>query len=207
MYREIGRATFPAHRRGVDILGILSIVMLVGVTFSGIWQFFAHTPDPDWFAYVPDTGFTVAEKPPSGMRMVHDLFATGSGVLALAGSGWFAYRIAHGFPMLAVVAIVVSFFGALVGPTIQFTLLKLEGQSFDEVGPGYLQMFTGNLEYAVTDIHQIGPGTFQLLVLSHILTIPILVGFAWWSIRRAIDRRTAEIANAPNRSWILDMER
>jgi hypothetical protein len=48
---------------------------------------------------------------------------------------------------------------------------------------------------------EIGPTAFRLLVLSHIATVPILVGFGWWSLRRAIDRRYEELQNQPKRTW------
>lgn len=204
-YRDIGKATFPLHQRGLDIFGLLSITMLVGVSLTGAWQFFAHEPNPDWFEYVPDTGFSVARQPSVGMAQVHDLFGLGSGIVALVGTGWFAYRIAHRVPIASVVAFICIVFAMLTEALIRFNIIKIQGVALDQVGPGYTQLFTSELEYAVTDVGQAGATPFRLLVIAHVATIPILVGFAWWSILRTLDRRTQEIADAPERTWFKNL--
>lgn len=200
-YRDIGDATFPLHQRGLDIFGIASVTMLFGVTLTGIWQFFAHEPNPEWFEYTPNSGFSVDPEPSTGIAQLHDLFALGCGVVALVGAAWFAYRIAHRLPLAAIVAFTCIVFALLTESLVRFNVIQIEGLRFDQVGPGYAQVFTENVEYVVTDVGQSGPWPFRLLVLAHIATIPILVGFSWWSIRRTLDRRTFEIANAPQRTW------
>ena len=200
-YRDIGSATFPLHQRGLDVFGLLSITMLVGVSLSGLWQFFAHESDPDWFDYVPDSGFSVNQAPATGMAQVHGLFGLGSGIVALLGSAWFAYRIAHRVPLASLVAFGCILFASLTETLVRFNVLQIPGLALDQVGPGYVQVFTSDLEYVVTDVGQTGAWPFRSIVLSHIATIPVLVGFAWWSIVRTLDRRTYEINNAPERSW------
>lgn len=204
-YRDIGKATFPLHQRGLDIFGLLSITMLVGVSVTGVWQFLAHEPNPDWFDYVPDTNFSVSRQPSEGVAQAHGLFGLGSGIVALLGTGWFAYRIAHRVPIASVVAFICIVFATLTEALVRFNVIKIQGLALDQVGPGYAQVFTNELEYAVTDVGQAGAGPFRLLVLSHLATIPILVGFAWWSIVRTLDRRTHEIANAPERTWFKNL--
>lgn len=200
-YRKIGNATFPLHQRGLDIFGALSITMLVGVSLSGVWQFFFHESNPDWFEYVPDSGFSVNQEPASGMAQVHGLFGLGSGIVALLGSAWFAYRIAHRVPLASLVAFGCILFATLTETLVRFNVIQIEGLALDQVGQGYTQVFTSDVEYVVTDVGQSSAWAFRVLVVSHIATIPVLVGFAWWSIRRTLDRRTHEIANAPERSW------
>ena len=204
-YRDIGSATFPLHQRGLDIFGILSIIMLVGVSLTGVWQFFAHESNPDWFAYVPDTGFSASQQPSTGVAQVHDLFGLGSGIVALAGTGWFAYRIAHRVPIASLVAFICIVFAALTETLVRFNVIQVSGLAFEAVGPGYTQLFTSDIDYVVTDVGQTGATSFRLLVAAHVATIPILVGFAWWSIVRALDRRTFEIANAPERTWFKNL--
>jgi len=200
-YREIGRATFPLHQRGLDVFGGLSITMLVGVSLSGIWQFFFHESNPDWFDYVPDTGFSVNQQPSTGMAQVHGLFSLGCGIVALVGSAWLAYRIAHRIPLATLVAFGCILFAALTESLVRFNIIKISGLTFEQVGPGYAQVFTDDVEYVVTDAGQSSAWAFRSLVVAHIATVPVLVGFAWWSIRRTLDRRIHEINNAPERTW------
>lgn len=200
-YRDIGNATFPLHQRGLDIFGALSITMLMGVSLSGLWQFFFHESNSDWFEYVPDSGFSANQQPATGMAQVHGLFSLGTGVVALLGSAWFAYRIAHRIPLAMLVALGCVVFGALTESLVRFNVIKISGLTFDQVGVGYTQVFTGDVDYVVTDAGQSSAWRFRLLVLSHVATVPVLVGFAWWSILRTLDRRTAEIQDAPQRSW------
>ncbi len=180
--------------------------MIVGVSVSGVWQFFAHKPDPNWFDYVPGSSFNAQQAPATAMAQIHDLFATGSGIVALVGSAWFAYRIAHGVPIATIVAVIGTLSAALTGALLRFNLVKLEGRSFEEVGAGYAQLFSNDVEYVVTDTVEFGPAAFTLLTVAHVATIPILVGFGWWSIQRALDRRTTLIQNAPKRTWFTDVQ-
>lgn len=182
---------------------MLSIIVLVGVSVTGVWQFFAHESDPNWYAYTPGSGFTVDRAPSTGMAVAHGFFGDASIILALAGSGWFAFRIAHSVPRAAVVAFSCAVVGAGTGGLIRYNILKLGGQTFEEASPGYWQLFTTDLEYAVTDGGSTGATAFRLLTLVHIITVPILVAFGWGSIQRALDRRTIEIQTAPRRTWHL----
>lgn len=200
-YRHIGGATFPRHQRGLDLLGLLSIVMLLGVSVSGVWQFFVHEPDPNWFGYVPNSTFTGSANEPTVAAQIHDLCATGCGIIALLGTAWLAYRITHRVPAASVAALAIVAFGALLGSLVRYNVIKVQGQSFDEIGPGYLQLFTGGFEYVATDTAQLGPAVFRFLVVSHIATVPVLVLLGWRSILRALDRRTREITTAPERTW------
>lgn len=200
-YREIGEATFPRHQRGLDLFGALSIAMLAGLTATGIWQFFNHRSNPDWYAYVPDANFTVSQRPPAGIAQAHGLFGLGAGIVALLGTAWFAYRIAHRVPLAALVAFACIVFATMTEALVRFNVIKLEGRTLEEASTGYAQLFTGDVEFVVTDAGQSGVIPFLLILIAHIATIPILVGFAWRSIVRTLDRRTVEIANAPERTW------
>lgn len=200
-FRNIGRATFPKYQRTLDVLGIVSIFLLVGVTITGIWQFFAHESNPQWFAYQPGNTLIVEPPLPTGVALAHRFFADGAGIVALFGGAWFSYRIAFRVPAAIVVAFVCILFGVLTEALVRYNIIKIAGLTFEEVGPGYSQLFTGDVEYVVTDARQQSRGAFLLVVVSHIATIPILVGFGWRSIVQAIDRRAAEIRNAPKRTW------
>ena len=200
-FRDIGEATFPKHQRGLDIFAALAITMLVGLTLTGIWQFFFHESNPDWYGYVPDSGFSVTQQPPTGVAQAHGLFGLGAGIVALIGTAWFAYRIAHRVPMASLIAFGLIVFATFTEAIVRFNLIKIEGQSFEQAGPGYLQLLTNDIEYVVTDAGQTSAAPFVLVVGAHIATVPLLVGVVWWATIRSLDRRTVEMANEPERSW------
>ncbi len=205
-FRDIGRATFPRHQRGVDILGVLSIVVLVGVSATGAWQFFAHELNPEWFGYMPGGTFSVNSKGPTGMALAHRFFGDAAAILALMGGAWFCFQIVYRVPAVVVVIFCCTLFAVLTEALVRFNLIKLQGLTFEEVGPGYPQVFGSDVDYVVTDAGQTNVGVFRLLILSHIATVPILVGFGWVSIVRGIDRRTKEMAAAPKRTWMTGSE-
>jgi len=200
-YRDIGEKTFPLHQRGVDVLGVLAIIMIVGLSVTGTWQLFAHESNPDWYSYIPDSGFTVTQQPPTGVAQAHGLFGLGAGIVTLLGSAWFAYRVAHRVPLAGLVALVCIVFAAMTEALVRFNIIKFDGRTLEEAGSGYPQLLGGDVEYVVTDAGQTGVVQFLIITAAHIATIPILVGFAWWSITRGLDRRTREIENAPERTW------
>lgn len=200
-FRYIGRAMFPKYQRTLDILGALSIFLLVGVTITGVWQFFAHESNPQWFAYQPGNTLVVDPPLPSGMALAHRFFADGAGIVALFGGAWFSYRIAFRVPAALAVAFVCIVFGLLTEALVRYNIIKIAGLTFEDVGPGYSQLFTGDVEYVVTDAREQSRGAFLLVVISHVATIPILVGFGWRSITRGIDQRLIQLRNAPKRTW------
>lgn len=166
-YRDIGDATFPRHQRRLDILAILSLTMLLGIIVTGIWQFFAHESNPDWYAYEPGSNFVVSQPVPSGMAQVHGLFGLGATVVALVGTGWFAYRIAHNMPMLSLVSLICIMFASLTEAAVRFNIIKIEGKTFEEAGPGYGQLFTNDIDYVVTDVGQTGHVVLDRLAGPH----------------------------------------
>lgn len=200
-YRHIARTTFPRHQRGVDLLGIVSLAVLAGVSITGVWQFFAHAPDPSFVDYQSGVDNRLDQAGQTVVSELHDLFATAAGVVALVGTGWFAYRIAHRVPALGLAALTVALFGSLVGSIVRFNIVKIEDRPLTATGPGYLQVFRPDLEYAVTTSGEVGPMVFQLIVFSHVASVPVLVAFGYLSITRAIDRRHDELLNEPKRTW------
>lgn len=200
--RKRFRSVVPRKKAGAEILGLLSIFMLVGVTITGIWQFFAHEPNPDWFAYVPDTGFTAEAVPSTGMARIHGFFADGSVIVAMAGGGWFAYNIAHTIPKTAVVAFVTTVIGVFSGSLIRYNVVKIDGLRHEDATDGYWQLFVKPVEYVVTGRTEFGANGFRLLTVIHVATIPILVGFAWVAIRRGIAIQEEARRNSPARSWM-----
>ncbi|MCP3856794.1 MAG: hypothetical protein GY698_18985 [Actinomycetia bacterium] len=165
-------------------LGWLSIMVLVGLTVTGVWQFFAHAPVPSWYAYSPGSGFFPQPPPSTGVAALHGFFGGASVVLALFGGGWFAYKAVHRVPHLAVLVLVVGLVSTFTGSLIRFNLIKLAGQSFDAAGPGYAQIFTGDIDYVVTDRREIGAMGIRLWTLAHLVSVPVMLVAAWFSITR-----------------------
>ena len=196
------RSVVPRHKKGAEILGVISVVMLVGVSVTGLWQFFAHEPNPDWYGYIPDTGFTAEAVPSTGMARIHGFFADGSFIVALIGGSWFAYNIAFTIPRTAIVALVTTFVGVLTGGIVRFNVVKLSGVPHEEASAGYLQLFTNSLEYVVNGRTEFGANSFRLLTVIHVATVPILVVFAWIAISRAIAQQREARWGAPTRSWL-----
>lgn len=196
------RSVVPRHKKGAEILGVVSIVVLVGVTVTGLWQFFAHEANPDWYAYVPDSGFTADAVPSTGMARIHGFFADASFVVAMIGGGWFAYNIAFTVPRTVIVAFITTFVGVLTGGIVRFNVVKLSGRTHEEAGAGYLQLFTNSVDYVVNGRTEFGATGFRLLTLLHVATVPILVVFAWIAISRALAQQREARWGAPTRSWM-----
>jgi len=203
-YRTISSTLFPAHERSVDRLGALSMFLLFGLVISGVAQFLLHESNPSWFGYVPDSGFDVVgfgdgEQPLA--VVAHRFFGAAAGIVALAGSGWFMWRILQRPPVTGVVAFVGVLGVWMTQAFVRYNVIKIDGQSFDEVEAGHLPLFFEPVEYVVTDIGQFGPWLFRLMLSGHMLSVPVLVWFAWRSITRQMDRDLAMIESAPRRTW------
>lgn len=53
---RLSSSTLTADRYKTAVrLGQLSMVVLVGLTLTGAWQFFAHEPNPAWYNYAGGT--------------------------------------------------------------------------------------------------------------------------------------------------------
>ncbi len=191
-FERLAKARFPKHRKTVVVLGGLSVLVLVGLTLTGIWQFLFHASDPDWYNYRPDSDYSQRAKPSVGMARWHGIFGDASMILALAGGGWFAYQIAEGLPKANVIAFLCTLTGVLTAIVFRFNVVKLTGLEFEDAGTGYLQIFTNDVDYVVTGKIQWGPNAFRALTVAHVLTVPILLWFGWQSIRRTLDAATPE---------------
>ena len=213
--REIGQATFPEHLRGVQLLGFLSVFLLIGLTGTGLWEFFFRESDPAWYEYVPGSEALIRQAPSRpGISELHGLLSDTAGVVTLVGVAWFAYRVIHRIPAAAIVAFCCVTFAAFGGGALSFNLIRQTGVPAEEASAGYAQLFTSDVDFLVTDRGQWGGTgmgtsdgvgsltTFRIMLVSHILTIPVLVGFAGWSIRRGMDRRLSEILEPSTPSWL-----
>jgi len=177
----------PSQQRGVRILAWASIVSLSGVALTGLWQFFAHRSDPDWYGYEPASEVFISSSFSEGMAALHGLFGASVAVILLVGGGWFAYKVLYDIPWPAVIALVVAMIGLATGSVIRFNLVKLRGREFREAGRGYVQIFGSDLEFVVTGRFELAPLAIRLWTIAHVLTLPILVGVIWLGLTRPDD--------------------
>lgn len=185
----VARATFRStltaeQQRGVKILGWVVVIVLAGLTITGIWQFFAHESDPAWFGHVAGSSARRPASPSSGVGGLHGTFSTASGIVALLGGGWFAYKVIFDVPWIAVLAVGIVIFGSLTGSTMRFNAVKLEGQPYADAGPGYVQVYGTDIVHVVTDKWDLGPIAIRLLTMSHVVALPALLAIAWVSLPR-----------------------
>ncbi|MCP5026495.1 MAG: hypothetical protein GY929_09440 [Actinomycetia bacterium] len=184
------RSTLTAEQQKTALrLGWLSIVVLVGVTATGAWQLFAHEPDPGWFDYAVDSNFQPGPRPltevRTGVAAIHRFFGGAGVVLAGFGGGWFAYRVVHRVARLAVVIFVVGVISMVTGAWLRFRVVKLSGESVEDAGRGYFQLFLNDVDFVITDTRNFEAMGIRLLTVAHVISVPILLVAAWFAITRA----------------------
>ena len=190
VYRVLGtfRSTLTIEQqRIVRVLGVLAFIMLAGLTITGVWQFFAHKSVPSWFDHAPGSGARQQTTPSTGAAAAHSLFSTFGGIVALAGGGWYAYKVSFSVPWLWLFGLSLSLFGSFTGSLIRFNAIKLPGQSYQDAGVGYSQLFLGDVEFVVTDRWDLGATAIRLMTLSHTVTVPILLFAVWACLPRIAD--------------------
>ena len=184
----------PEQRRGVRILAWASVVCLVGLTLTGVWQFFAHESSSSWFGYQQGSDMRIGASPSGRVAEWHGLFGAAAAVIAMIGGGWFAYKVVFDVPRAALVAFVLSAFGLISGSVIRYNIVKREGLSYEEADRGYLQIFGGDLEFVVTDRFEMGPMAIRLWTLGHVLAVPIILGVIWLGLSPADDRDAIDVS-------------
>jgi hypothetical protein len=185
--RQVRTELTHQQRRGVRVLAVASIVCLVGVSVTGLWQFFMHESDRAWYGYVAGGDAQLASSPSTGVADLHGQFAAALAIVALFGGAWFAYRVLYDVPWLAVVALVLVTIGLITGSVIRFNVVKLRGREYEQADRGYLQLFGGDLEFVATARRELGPLAIRLWTLGHLSTVPILLAVIWFGIGRSED--------------------
>ena len=165
------------------MLANASLVITLGLFVTGIGTFLTHAPDPNWYNYVQGQGVQPFGAPSEGWAEWHGLFADAAFVLVLFGAAWFVYKVSFYVIRFAVLALVVILFGHVSGSVIRFNVVKLQGKPLEEAEDGYVQLFTGDLEYIVTSRFEFGALASQLWVAAHVVTLPIIVAGALLALR------------------------
>ena len=55
------------QQRGIRVLAWASVISVVGVSLTGMWQFFAHEDDSAWYGYVAGSGARFGSSPSQGV--------------------------------------------------------------------------------------------------------------------------------------------
>jgi len=74
------------------------------------------------------------------------------------------------------------FFGSIAGGTIRFNAIQLAGRSYADADTGYLQLFTNDVDFVVTDKWDRGATAVRVLTVTHLLVLPVLLAVAWFSM-------------------------
>ncbi len=186
-----GRTVTPAERRFASWIGWASVVVIVGLTVTGVWQFLSHEPDPDWFRYSSDREQNLPSKPSTGGAELHGLFADAAFVIALFGGAWFAYKVLYRVPRFAVVAALVTLSGNITGSIVRFNAVKVHGKTLEQAANGYAQIFLDDLEFVVNGRLELGSLAIRLFMIGHVITVAVLVIAGWFTLtgaRRARER-------------------
>ncbi|MCP3934730.1 MAG: NAD(P)(+) transhydrogenase (Re/Si-specific) subunit beta [Actinomycetia bacterium] len=189
------------QRRLVVVFGWVAVVLIVGLTFTGVWQVFVHESDPSWFEFSAESTARPTPTKSTGLAALHGFLADVSTIFALIGGAAFAYKVAYTVPASVVFGLVVAVFGVFSGSLIQFNLIKLRGKPYEEAGSGYAQVFSEDFEYMVTDKHELGALAARIWVGAHVLTIPLLLVAAWLALSRVAARRTRSRSRGEH--WLL----
>ena len=184
----------PEQQRGIRVLTWASIICLIGVTLTGVWQFFAHESSSSWFGYQPGSEMRVGSSPSGRVAEWHSIFGAAAAVIALVGGGWVAYKVVFDIPRAALISFAVTVFGLISGSVIRYNIVKREGLTYEEADRGYLQIFRGDLEFVVTDRFELGPLAIRLWTASHVLTVPIIVAVIWLGLSPSDDSDTGSPA-------------
>jgi hypothetical protein len=182
----------PGEKRVARRFGWASAFVMAGLTITGVWQFFSHEPDQNWFRYTKETSVNLPRLPSTGGAELHALFGDAAFVIALFGGAWFAYKVLFRLPKFAIFATLVTLLANITGSVIRFNAVKISGRSFEQADNGYLQLFTQDLEFMVNGRQEVEPITAQLLTLGHIVTVPVLLIAAWFALMRARQARERE---------------
>lgn len=177
----------PSQQRGVRLLARASVVSVVGVSVTGLWQFFAHRSNPGWYDDEVGSGASAPSAPSEGLAELYGVFAFAVAAVALVGGAWFAYKVPYDIPWPAAIALAVAVGGLVTGSVIRFNLFELRDREFREAGRGNVQVFGTDLEFVVTDRFELGPLAIRLWTVGHVLTLPIMVAVIWSGLSRAGD--------------------
>lgn len=192
----LGSTLDDTQRRGTWLLLWATMITVVGLTVTGTFLFFFHEPDPEWIGYVPYSDARPLTNPSSGMEALHGTFADVAAVIVLGGGGWLVYRVIHAVPKVVGASLIVVIVAHITGALARFNVVRLHGQSSDEVGRGYLQVFGGDMWVMVTDRWDFGPWAARVVTVVHVAALPLLLWAGW----RAISRSSAAAVDEARRS-------
>jgi len=181
-----------------------ALAILGGLTLTGIWQFFFHAPDTAWDRYQLGTDRYLLSTASTGIAEVHAAFADLAGLLSLCVVAWVSARVLHRVSWLAIGALVVVIWGLYTGTLIRFNTTFEDGAVVTS-DSGYSQFFLGQADGVVTDRFELGQGAIVAWTIAHIISVPVLVAAASFTLKRSEIRR--EQRKGHRRSWLDELPR
>lgn len=181
-----------ADRRIVKVVGISAVLILIGLTITGVAVFIEHQADAGW-TRAAERGLGLPTEPASTtLEDLHATFGTLGGIVALIGGGLIAIRVLHRVAGVFSTGLVMVVFGAVTGSIIRFNVVE-RSNGFDASAQGYGQFFGGDVVRVFTDRSEFGSATIAAITSAHVATVPIVIIAGLVTLRRADrDRLIAE---------------
>ena len=176
-----------------------AIVLLGGLTISGIWLFFTHEPASSWGRYRPGSDVRPQPVASTGIAEVHAAIADLCGLLALFVVAWLSSRVLHRVSKFAVGALVLVMFSMYTGTLIRFNATIDDGAVLIS-NAGYGQFYWGSADVAITDRFDLGRWSMVLWTLVHIISVPVLIWATSFSLDRAEQQRLER--KGKSTSWL-----
>ena len=170
------------------VLRVVTIVLVLLLTITGVLQLFFHQGDPAWSGYQLGSGQFRQPTNSTGLAEAHAALSDLSGIVVLFFVAWFSGRVLHRVSRFAVAVAVLLVTTIITGSIIRFNLIIVDDEVISDTS-GYLQFFSGSADGAVTDSYELGRWTMAIWTVLHVVSIPVLVGGSLLTMRRATARR------------------
>jgi hypothetical protein len=191
------------ERNVLYVIGWVALGITLGLTITGIWQLVYHEPSTALRGYVVGLSDIQSSAESTGVAALHALLGDAAAVLTLFGGAWFSVRVIYSFSWFSASTLVVLTLSLVTGGVIRFNASVHDGV-VDVATRGYFQFFSGDAELAITDRSEIGGCWMVVWTVLHIVSIPLLVGSAWFTVRHSRRRRARKKARGP--SWLDGLE-
>ena len=190
---------YERDRKVMYAIGWLALALSIGLTVTGIWQFFNHEPDTALSGYRPGLGNPPSLGESTGIASLHGFLGDVAGVLTLFGGAWFSARVIFKLSWFSASTLLIIIFSLLTGNVIRFNASVQDGE-VDVTTSGYVQFFSGDAQMAITDRSELHLAWITTWTVLHVASIPVLVVSAWFTLRQARKRRALMAVTPP--TWL-----
>jgi hypothetical protein len=191
------------ERKVLYVIGWVALGITLGLAMTGVWQLLYHGPNTSLRGYVVGLSDIQSSAESTGVAALHALFGDAAAILTLFGGAWFSVRVMYSFSWFSASTLLILSLSLVTGGVIRFNA-SVQGGVVDVATRGYFQFFTGDAELAITDRSEIGRGWMVVWTVLHIVSIPLLVGSAWFTVRQSRRIRAEKKARGP--SWLEGLE-